>query len=93
MIVSRLRHYVAEHQQDRDSYVVPLTYAYSMQVYLAAKIPPFSIKLSRQLPGPVTPTASPMPPDVEHVSSTMALSNHLIRRATELKLMVGTNLY
>lgn len=36
-IISRLRHYFSEHQQDWDRFVAPLNYEYSTQVHGTAK--------------------------------------------------------
>ena len=49
-LVTRLRHFVAEHQDNWDDYVQPLTYAYNMQVHAATGTTPFDLVLSRHPP-------------------------------------------
>lgn len=65
-IVSRLQHYIVEHQTELESYVVPLRYVFSTQVHRATRLPTLSLVRIQQPPCPATPTASPIPPDVEH---------------------------
>lgn len=83
-IVLVLLHYVAAHQQDWDSYVVSPTYAYNTQLNCAVKLPPFVLVLSRQLPSPTTPTASPMPSYVKYAHSTTALRIRFIRGVAKM---------
>ena len=53
-IVTRLRHYVGEHQDDWDLYVQLLTYAYNAQVHRSTRTTPYSLVLTRHPPGPAT---------------------------------------
>ena len=46
-LVQRLRHYVEEHQRDRDEYIQPLTFAYNTQVHRSTKTTPFDLVLTR----------------------------------------------
>lgn len=52
-LVSRLHHYLGEHQRYWEDYVPPPTYAYSGQVHRSTNDNPFSLVLSRQPPGPI----------------------------------------
>lgn len=52
--ISRLRHYVSEYQTDWDPYLLPLTYAYDVQVYRSIKVSLFCLALMRTPPGPAT---------------------------------------
>ncbi|CDF32578.1 unnamed protein product [Chondrus crispus] len=78
-ILSRIRHYVVEHQKTRDEYCGPLTYAYNTQVHRSTGCTPFELVLSRP-PGPValeyTPENGTMP-ETRH--ERMRLMEHLTR--------------
>lgn len=50
MIVLRLRHYVSDHQTDWYSYLLPLTFAYNVQVDRSNKLSLFSLVLTRTPP-------------------------------------------
>lgn len=50
-IVTRLRHYVAEHQKDREIFDQRLTYVYNTHVHRSTNTTPFSLVLSRHPPG------------------------------------------
>ena len=52
-IIARLRHYVAEHQRNWDTFVQPLTYAYNTQVHRSTKCTPLELVTSRQPNGPL----------------------------------------
>ena len=49
-ILSRLRHYISEHQQDWDEYLQPLTYAYNSQVHRTTETTPFDLVVTRPPP-------------------------------------------
>lgn len=51
-IVSRLPHYVSDHETDWDTYLFPLTYPYNVQVQISITVSPFSLTLTRTPPGP-----------------------------------------
>ena len=51
-LVTRLVHYVSEHQNDWDQYVQPLTYAYNSQVHRTTGFTPFELVLNK---APKTP--------------------------------------
>lgn len=91
-IVSRPPHHIAEQQQDRASYVLPLKYAYITQVHWTNKLPPFNIVFSRQPAGHDTPAQSPIPPDAKHMDWAMALRILLIRWPAGPKRMAD-NIY
>ena len=57
-LVTRLRHFVAEHQSNWDEFVQPLTYAYNMQVHATTGTTPFDLVLSRH-----PPSITVKPPD------------------------------
>ena len=57
-LISRLKHYVAEHQRDWDQYIYPLTYAYNMQVHKSTGTSPFNLVLTRHPPGIAVTTPS-----------------------------------
>lgn len=46
-----LRHYVAEHQIDLDTFEQPLTYAYNPQIFSSSKQTPFRLVLGQHLSG------------------------------------------
>lgn len=46
-LVTRIRHYVAEHQKDWDTFVPMLTYAYNTQVHASTGLVPFELVLTR----------------------------------------------
>ena len=60
-IVSRLRHYVAEHQRNWDAFVQPLTYAYNTQVHRSTKCTPIELVTARRpsLPLPLPSMRAP----------------------------------
>lgn len=91
--VSRPHYYIAEHQQNWDSYLLPSTYVYITQGHRETTLLQFSLVLSRQSPGRTTSIASTMSPDVEHVDSVTVPQICLIGRVAELKQMIGTNLW
>ena len=57
-IITRLRHYVNDHQTDWDLFVQPLTYAYNSQVHRSTGESPFGLVLSRLPPSPLVSTSS-----------------------------------
>lgn len=83
-IGSKLRNYVAEPQQERVNYVGTLIYAQSAQLYRVAKLPSFSLVLSRHTPGPVAPMASTIPSHIEDVCSETVLQIRLNCQTAEL---------
>lgn len=91
-IVSMFHQYITKHQRDWDGYVVPLTYAYNTQMYLATKVSQFSVILCRPPPGPATLVGSTMSPEVDHIDSAMVLRILSIHWTAELKRMVDKNL-
>lgn len=63
--VLRTSHYVAELQKWRESYLLPVTYCYDVQVNWYIKISSFSLPLTRTTSGPVTvmPKCPSLAPD------------------------------
>lgn len=90
--MSRLRHYVEEHQKDCDSYVTLLTYAYSISVHRSTKLAPFSFFLSRHPPGWASPTTKTMLPEVDNIASRLAIRTSLIKSADLLKRLLDKHL-
>ena len=77
-LVSRLRHYVADHQRNWDEFVQPLTYAYNIQVHKSTGTSPFSLVLSRQpssLPA-VDSTSTAFPTDTDAMRSPETTLDH-----------------
>lgn len=91
-IISRIHHYVSEHQQNWDSFLTPLTHAYSPQMHSATKLPPFSLVLSRQPSTPGRSTQQRMPHEVYQIDSSKAMRIRLIWRAAELERITDRNL-
>lgn len=58
-LVTRLRHFVAEHQRNWDEFVQPLTYAYNMQVHASTGTTPFDLILSRHPPSIISKVPAP----------------------------------
>lgn len=87
-IISMLLYYDADQQQDWDSHVVSLNYAYNTQVHRQQ-----NLVCSQQPRGPTTLTANLMPPDVEHVDCALELQICLMHRAPELIQMAERNLH
>lgn len=52
-LVTRLSHYVSEHQNDWDEYVQPLTYSYNNHVHRTTGFVPFSLALLYSPPSPL----------------------------------------
>ena len=52
-LVTRLIHYVSEHQNDWDQFVQPLTYAYNTQVHRTTGFAPFELTLARAPKAPL----------------------------------------
>lgn len=53
-IAFRLRHYMVEHRKGWDISVLPLTFAYNVQVDKGAKLPACNLFFTRKRPGPAT---------------------------------------
>lgn len=53
-LISCLRHYITEHQTDCDTYLLPLGYAYNVQVHVSMEVSPFSLAHTRPRSGPFT---------------------------------------
>lgn len=47
MVIPQLCHYAYKHQNDRDTYLLPLKYAYNVQLHRSIKMPPFRLVLTR----------------------------------------------
>lgn len=78
--MSRLGHYLAEHERDWDISVFLLTYPYSLQVPRTTKLPPSSLVITILLPGP-TAIARLMRPDVNEIDSPLAYRLRLIHHS------------
>ena len=75
-IVSRLRHYVSEHQDNWDKFVQTLTYAYNSQVHRSTGTSPFSLTITRIPPCPIIDaisTSSPSDMNTTPSSRTMRI--------------------
>lgn len=72
-IVARLRHHVAEHQDDWDAFVQPLTYAYNNQVYCSTTCTPFSLVLTRKPPRTTTIIGRTAEPTDQSIPQLLAM--------------------
>lgn len=80
-LITRLRNEVAESQRDRYIFVQPLTYRNNLQVCCSTRTAPFSLVLSRHLPGQTTfdrPSASPR--DARTSITPASLRSRLLHR-------------
>lgn len=85
MIVSRLRHYVSEHQTRRDTHLLSLKNVYNVQIYRYIKLSPFRLRRRRARPRSTTdvPEYRFLVLDVYAISPLYA-SLELIRRDKSL---------
>lgn len=89
-LISRLRHCVAEYQQDRDTFAFLLTLASYIDVYRTIRLPSFSLETTRLSVGPIG-IACTMPPDVGEVDSPLAYIVSPVHRAALLEKLVDTS--
>lgn len=89
-MVSRLRHSVTEPKKDWDPFLFLLTCVYSAHVHRTRSLFPFSLAISRKLPGP-TAIARLMPPNVSEFDSPLAYRQCFIHGAAPLNKMAETN--
>lgn len=90
-LVPVLRHYVAEHQEDLDSFVYPLTYTYNVQIHRSAKLSPFYLVLGRSPLGPASLRPSWHCSDEKKTETTLFARIRLIHRASMLQRLVDFN--
>lgn len=88
-LISRLRHYVYEHQTDSDTYLLPSTQAYNVQVHKSTDVSPFISALTQTPSGPATfvPKRGGIASDDELVSPVYRMLE-LIWRAIDLRRKV-----
>ena len=92
-MVSRLRHYICEHQTDWDDYVQPLTYAYNLQVHRTTKFTPFELTLSRAPPNSIVSTThSSAPPDAPRFTGKTLKEARIARTLRGLIERARTNM-
>lgn len=82
-IITRLRHFIAEHQRNWDIYVQPLTYAYNNQVHRCTNTSPYSLFLSRHPPGPSLLRATTDTP----ITGKSESSPQMIRRTIQAHIL------
>lgn len=80
-IVTRLRHYVAEHQRDQALYVQRLSYAYNTQAHRHTNTSPYTMVLSRHPPEPRL-----MHTTLSAVSNLITSNLQQMRRQTKARL-------
>lgn len=85
----KLRHYVAEHEKDTDTFVLCLTYPPHLKVHRTTNIPLFSVEITRLPPEP-TAILRPMPPNVSEIDSPDAYRLPVLHRAAALRKTADT---
>lgn len=85
-MISSLSEYVAEHENDGDTFLFPLTYVYSVLVHRTTKLALFSLAIIFLPPGS-TAIARSVTPDVSKIDSPLTCSIRLIYRAGPLSMM------
>lgn len=86
-IKSRLRHCVAKHEMDCETFLFLLAYVYNVQFHQTTKLHPFSQAPTRLSPGTTTITR-PVLPDVNENDSTFAYRLLLNYRAEQVRKKV-----
>lgn len=86
----KTEHYVREHQNDRGSFLFPLTSAYYVQVHQLEKLPSLSLAIIRLQRRPIL-VARAVPPDVSEIHGLLAYRLRLIERVVLLRRMADTN--
>lgn len=81
---------MVEHENDWDTFVLYLTYAYFVKIHQTTKLPSFSLEITGLRHGP-TATGQSIVPDVRKIDTPIAYRLLFFHRAALLKQMADTN--
>lgn len=92
-LFSQLRHYVSEQKTDLDTYLLPLTYSYNIQVQRAINMPLFSMAVTQAAPGPAKfVSKSVRLASDDDLSSPVYVRLEVIRQTTDIRREDDKNL-